>query len=736
MNQVDYWGAGFHVFGMHSVTKGLCDCGNPDCQALYKHPRVSNWQYTPHWEEAQLAVMEETNQFKTGFGVLCDGWLIIDIDPRNGGSLDDFKSYYNQSGFVVATGGGGWHIYFRLPKSVALVSHLNQFKGVDFKSSGFVVGAGSLHASGLAYEVEKGHPEDITDAPAELIELLTKKDRHRASVENMAVDVTDSELRDMLSHIDPNMTHDDWVKIGMAIHHSTQGEGFDLWDEWSAKGDTYDSKIMDRKWHSFGKSANPVTLGTLLHYAEEGGYIEPVTFEPSGKIETNEAVPASLTKEMMDCPFDPCRPPGLAGKICDWINKNSLNLRENLAVGAALYTIGSLATCNYKDASYGGTPNLYITCVAESGSGKEGIIKAIKNLFSACGMGRRVHATMKSEQEIVRNLIADSKSFYRIDEFGEFIAKIDDGNAPPYLRGIKPQLLSCYSLSGGSYELGGDLLRETEESLKKTIGKLQKIVDNNEDKEGKVQQRLDREIEVLRNLDDGIQDFFISLIGFAAPNKFYEGVNYDSVVNGFVGRCMFFIERDGNPNPRRRFVPDYEIPMPMHLSLMGVLNGHGDIKTDSKADDAMQEVITYFIEMADTGAADSVAPIWRRGIELVIKVSLILAIPTGVRTFEHVAWAFNLVRKEVESRVNIAISNIASEDKERTGEALMRKILSKITKDHGETVGVLKSKCGVKYAKADVEKAIALLAQDGRIVSKKSENKKGPKSEKWYIASA
>lgn len=112
--------------------------------------------------------MEEMGQFDTGFGVLCDGFVVIDIDPRNGGTVEQVQEYYDQSHFIVATGGGGWHIYFKAPEDAALVSHLKDYKGIDFKSTGFVVGSGSLHYTGGQYEVIKGNPCDISDAPENL----------------------------------------------------------------------------------------------------------------------------------------------------------------------------------------------------------------------------------------------------------------------------------------------------------------------------------------------------------------------------------------------------------------------------------------------------------------------------------------------------------------------------------------------------------------------------------------
>ena len=95
------------------------------------------------------------------------------------------------------------------------------------------------------------------------------------------VDVNDAELAEMLSHVRGYDDYEVWVKIGMAIHHATGGAAFDLWDRWSQQSSKYDSEEMPKKWQSFGRSANPVTLGTLMHYAEEGGYVQPVTFTPN-----------------------------------------------------------------------------------------------------------------------------------------------------------------------------------------------------------------------------------------------------------------------------------------------------------------------------------------------------------------------------------------------------------------------------------------------------------------------
>ncbi len=74
----------------------------------------------------------------TGFGVCLDNHLVLDIDPRNGGNESYAKlvkdtgiDYASGSGFVVATGGGGKHIYFSRPEG-AYLTHLSGYPGIDF----------------------------------------------------------------------------------------------------------------------------------------------------------------------------------------------------------------------------------------------------------------------------------------------------------------------------------------------------------------------------------------------------------------------------------------------------------------------------------------------------------------------------------------------------------------------------------------------------------------------------
>jgi hypothetical protein len=72
------------------------------------------------------------------------GLAVVDIDPRNGGRID--RPLMTRTA-TVATGGGGWHLYYRHPGG-PLLAKLPGHPGVDVKADGgYVVAPPSVHPS-------------------------------------------------------------------------------------------------------------------------------------------------------------------------------------------------------------------------------------------------------------------------------------------------------------------------------------------------------------------------------------------------------------------------------------------------------------------------------------------------------------------------------------------------------------------------------------------------------------
>jgi len=91
-----------------------------------------------------------------------------------------------------------------------------------------------------------------------------------------ALGLTPAHITECLDALDPDMSHDEWLHVGMALHHETQGEGFAQWDEWSSKGSKYPgTELLHKRWESFNQQhGRLVTARSLLRMAkEQGAYI-------------------------------------------------------------------------------------------------------------------------------------------------------------------------------------------------------------------------------------------------------------------------------------------------------------------------------------------------------------------------------------------------------------------------------------------------------------------------------
>lgn len=745
-NQWDYIDAGFKVFGL--LGEFDHDGSELPPEQKYKKPRASNWQHTPEWSDEQLDVMESLGHFDTGYGVLVSGYLVIDIDPRNGG-FESYKAlnhdYEADSGFVVQTGGGGLHIYFKAPECVSLVSKLPQYPGLDFKSSGYVVGSGSLHASGSLYEDKKGSPDKVGEAPQCLIDLLKRPDTYRAAVSGSFMDVTVDDVKTMLSFVSPDCDYDTWIKCGMAINQTLNGEGFDVWNDWSKNGSKYPGITqLERHWHSFGKSSNPVTLGTLKHFAEDGGYVEPVTFTPDSVFSDNEDKPLDTAG------IDLKRPPGFAGQLTQWINNQCLYPRESMAVAAALTAIGCIAGLRNTDDKDGFSANLFSFCIAGSATGKEAVQQAFAECLRAAGVSGAVHGAIKSEQEIIRNLVRHQAAYYAIDELGLVLRKIKSATArggAAYLEGVIGLVMSAYSKANGFMLVSGDVKDDLRKELQSEMAGLLKIIDEGRDKGGKSQLRVDQIRHALDNIDSGLERPFLSIIGWTTPVTFNDLIDFEQATNGFIGRALIFEDPDSNPKRKEGFKRQ-PMPIGMQATLANLycpgttekpdrVEYYGDKKrigTTDEASKALDDVYHAFWKMAeDARGTTGLEAIPRRGYELAAKISLILAIPEGVRTVEHVRWAFALAKSDIERKLKLAYSNMAQ--KEDPGNSIAAKIQNIISVDHAESIGVIVNRCR-PHKREQVEQILSAMVSAGAVEELITTNSTNKKEVKKYRMTA
>lgn len=114
----------------------------------------------------------------------------------------------------------------------------------------------------VSWPISSPVPVSVPPAPSE------RKRTDKPDLENLEL---------YLQHISPLEDYDVWLKVGMALHHETNGseQGLDLWDAWSnqegADYPGYDD--LKYKWESFNSNpARPVTAGTLIFLAKQSGW--------------------------------------------------------------------------------------------------------------------------------------------------------------------------------------------------------------------------------------------------------------------------------------------------------------------------------------------------------------------------------------------------------------------------------------------------------------------------------
>ena len=85
------------------------------------------------------------------------------------------------------------------------------------------------------------------------------------AVASEPLDITEDQMMlTLAAYPSDDLDYDDWLRVGMAIYHQTEGRGYDTWREWSEKSPKHDEKHMRVKWRSFGGSARPVTMASII----------------------------------------------------------------------------------------------------------------------------------------------------------------------------------------------------------------------------------------------------------------------------------------------------------------------------------------------------------------------------------------------------------------------------------------------------------------------------------------
>lgn len=742
-NAIDYLDAGMRLIPLYPIVNGKCGCVNPDCEAIGKHPLRSSWTTQ---SLVEITTVEEV--WIDVYGCNGLGWaldedhIIVDVDPRNGGfkSLDklqiDLKiDLFDLCGAIVKTGGGGWHFYFKKDSADVMGWKLpDAYRGIDIKQGGgFVVTAGSIHVSGADYEwhsAAKSDLKNLSSVPIQISSLLSKVHvEHRQSMQESGMgDVV--EIADMIDFIkNENLDYEEWLRIGMAIHHATAGsnEGLSLFQTWGRQSTKYDQADTDRRWHSFGKrSSNLSTMGTLHYMATEKGWkpmadsavlnaeqLQEIKDQWSKKVISRQSLPSISD----DSDVDIFNPPGALGKINDYVYACSVFPNRNLALACSLSVLTNVIGRKYywpgRFANI--QPNLLVLCIAGSSVGKDSVLGAAHKLLSSVGLEPAIHGRIKSDKDLLDALERSQYAMYFNDEFGYFLQRLNNamkkGNAS-YLEGIIGTIMEVFTKGDKTVLL--DISRKTEikERYSEIAGKIAATLA--EGPKGidpiKLQKKLDRTNFLMQKFSGGLPNPFLSMFTTATPRTMDLAFSGESTENGFLSRALTFYEYETNPRPRPEFVGAPPMPMGLVMSLKSIAFDRDDcpygridsfeqeqvaISIDSDAQVYVDRAIDYFFELAETQKSSGLESLPRRALDSIVKVCIALASEDRRLTLAMARYAVKLVRSEIHKkirRVNTT-EGLESRDTKEKMDAVGQKICEICDTAAGELIGTIQRSC-------------------------------------------
>jgi hypothetical protein len=617
---------GYSVIPIHPGSKapGFFSCGR--------------WSRMERWSEFcdRLPGSEEVSEWatwpKAGVG-LClgpaSGLVAIDYDrfPQLWIAFEDLAP----KSPVVKRGEKGYSAFYRYRGEPSLKkSHLSQV-AVELLSTGRqTIIPPTVHptterpyawdAAGLL-DVER---DGIPYLPENFAELFGYAPRpapviYTPAAERPSLDM----LERALHHISADVPYPEWVNVGMAIHSAyPDDDGLRLFDRWSARGELYKPGEPAAKWRSFSP-AGGITVGTLFSQAKLGGFSE-WHLDEDRALEGVSAVLIPAQKKSADGEQPRftlssgfiARAPGLVGEIAQWIVSTASQPQPVLALAAALAAVATIKAHRVRTET-NLRSNLYALGLADSGSGKNHPIEAVRRLFRACCCDDLLGGEPASEPglcQIIRE--GHGRSLVVWDEFGHAISAMSSPRAGSHYSQIMATLTRLFS-EAGSYHQGKVLAVGGRENIEQPC---------------------------------------LSVLGLTVSERFFETLTKEHAIDGFLPRWLVFEVETNNPPFRRGIFlgePPDELVARVRAVLSMPMREIGDlpdvikpttIRYTAEASECYWDARERFARHAQEAQArgEPTRAVWMRAAEHAAKVALVLTedAETGMR---ELSWALELV---------------------------------------------------------------------------------------------
>lgn len=326
---------------------------------------------TPKWND-EANCITSSSEVPPGYGAglahAYSGTCAIDLDDVLGASLlfaergIDLQELLDDSAAVQINSGrpGSGKLIYRL--SSPLPSKKINIGGKTILELRCATANGStvqdllppsLHPSGTTYQwAGQGNWQNLPELPVELLNWwkdLVEEDQVRHIAIPGEMNANWDEIRTALFHISPDVSHDEWVRVGMALQCSDdEAQGFQLWSEWSETGTKYPGpRELAIKWRSF-KNSHPagVTVASLFYIAREHGWHRPAPDVRQLFASVEPVSPSSILSGML------VRPPAINFDLLPPIlAKRALEIGDSIGCDPLVPVLAGLgAVCAAADA--------------------------------------------------------------------------------------------------------------------------------------------------------------------------------------------------------------------------------------------------------------------------------------------------------------------------------------------------------------------------------------------------
>lgn len=268
-----------------------------------KGPRAKGWNTR---EAALRSQSDLPPSHGIGLAHAYSGTMALDIDDwssasallsEHGVSLADL--YAAPDAVIIESGRAGrGKLLYAMPFGLALPSkrvHRGEIVSYELRcatSAGLTVQdvlPPSIHPETLRpYQwAGLGHWTRLPLIPDALLDMwrsMLDADLHRTIGVRDGAGTSWGDIQSALDHVSPDLSRDDWISIGMALHWAGHDVGdpdraFRMWRDWSAQSEKKfpGDVVIAQQWRSFRPDrGNSVRLGTLFHRARSAGWVRPM----------------------------------------------------------------------------------------------------------------------------------------------------------------------------------------------------------------------------------------------------------------------------------------------------------------------------------------------------------------------------------------------------------------------------------------------------------------------------